>query len=150
MEIALLRPNFCRSSSQSDECKSVTMREGEKEEFCGYFKRSPRPLFTKIRKVTMSQAMATILLFIWVVTSEYDKIRSNFAEKCQSYSVTMCSYSIFKRVLLSTLTSVVSDLFNYALRLDNELSARPPCGRHGLWTGLKTQMGCLKIVWWNQ
>ena len=53
-------------------------------------------------------------------------------------------------ILLSTLTSVASDLFNYALRLDNELSARPPHGRHGLWTGLKTQMGCLQIVWWNQ
>ena len=53
-------------------------------------------------------------------------------------------------ILLSTLTSVVSDLFNYALRLDNELSARPPRGRHGLWTGLKTQVGCLQIVWWNQ
>ena len=52
-------------------------------------------------------------------------------------------------ILLSTLTSVASDLFNYALRLDNELSARPPRGRHGLWTGLKTQMGCLQIVWWN-
>ena len=35
-------------------------------------------------------------------------------------------------ILLSTLTSVASDLFNYALRLDNELSARPPRGRHGL------------------
>ena len=34
--------------------------------------------------------------------------------------------------ILSTLTSVASDLFNYALRLDNELSARPPRGRHGL------------------
>ena len=53
-------------------------------------------------------------------------------------------------ILLSTLTSVASDLFNYALRLDNELSARPPRGRHGLWTGLKTQMGCLQIVWCNQ
>ena len=53
-------------------------------------------------------------------------------------------------ILLSTLTSVANDLFNYALRLDNELSARPPRGRHGLWTGLKTQMGCLQIVWWNQ
>ena len=53
-------------------------------------------------------------------------------------------------ILLSTLTSVASDLFNYALRLDNELSARPPRGRHGLWTGLKTQMVCLQIVWWNQ
>ena len=53
-------------------------------------------------------------------------------------------------ILLSTLTSVASDLFNYALRLDNELSARPPRGRHGLCTGLKTQMGCLQIVWWNQ
>ena len=53
-------------------------------------------------------------------------------------------------ILLSTLTSVASDLFNYSLRLDNELSARPPRGRHGLWTGLKTQMGCLQIVWWNQ
>ena len=31
-----------------------------------------------------------------------------------------------RRILLSTLTSVASDLFNYALRLDNELSARPP------------------------
>ena len=49
-------------------------------------------------------------------------------------------------ILLSTLTAVASDLFNYALRLDNELSARPPRGRHGLWTGLKTQMGCLQIV----
>ena len=53
-------------------------------------------------------------------------------------------------ILLSTLTSVASDLFNYVLRLDNELSARPPRGRHGLWTGLKTQVGCLQIVWWNQ
>ena len=53
-------------------------------------------------------------------------------------------------ILLSTLTSVANDLFNYALRLDNELSGRPPRGRHGLWTGLKTQMGCLQIVWWNQ
>ena len=53
-------------------------------------------------------------------------------------------------ILLPTLTSVASDLFNHALRLDNELSARPPRGRHGLWTGLKTQMGCLQIVWWNQ
>ena len=35
-------------------------------------------------------------------------------------------------ILLSTLTSVASDLINYALRLDNELSARPPHGRHGL------------------
>ena len=35
-------------------------------------------------------------------------------------------------ILLSTLTSVANDLFNYALRLDNELSARPPRGRHGL------------------
>ena len=39
---------------------------------------------------------------------------------------------IMARILLSTLTSVASDLFNYALRLDNELSARPPRGRHGL------------------
>ena len=53
-------------------------------------------------------------------------------------------------ILLSTLTSVASDLFNYALRLDNELSARLPRGRHGLWTGLKTQMGCLQIVWCSQ
>ena len=53
-------------------------------------------------------------------------------------------------ILLSTLTSVASDLFNNALWLDNELAARPPRGRHGLWTGLKTQMGCLQIVWWNQ
>ena len=52
-------------------------------------------------------------------------------------------------ILLSTLTSVASDLFNYSLRLDNELSAWPPRGRHGLWTGLKTQMGCLQIIWWN-
>ena len=53
-------------------------------------------------------------------------------------------------ILLSTLTSVASDLFIYAPRLDNELSATLPRGRHGLWTGLKTQMGCLQIVWWNQ
>ena len=53
-------------------------------------------------------------------------------------------------ILLTTLTSVANDLFNYALRLDNELSARPPRGLHGLWTGLKTQMGYLQIVWWNQ
>ena len=40
--------------------------------------------------------------------------------------------SMLSRILLSTLTSVASDLFNYSLRLDNELSARPPRGRHGL------------------
>ena len=44
-----------------------------------------------------------------------------------------------EKILLSTLTSVASDVFSYSLRLDNELSARPPRGRHGLWTGLKTQ-----------
>ena len=35
-------------------------------------------------------------------------------------------------ILLSTLTSVASDLFNYALRLDNELSVWPPRGCPGL------------------
>ena len=64
--------------------------------------------------------------------------------------VKQTSCRIVVPILVSTLTSVASDLFNYALRLDNELSARPPRGRHGLWTGLKTQMGCLQIVWWNQ
>ena len=58
--------------------------------------------------------------------------------------------TLLEVILLSTLTSVANDLFNYALRLDNELSARLPRGCHGLWTGLKTQMGCLQIVWWNQ
>ena len=75
--------------------------------------------------------------------------QSNFTEYKQDVVAVFlctCQWSI----LLSTLTSVASDLFNYALRLDNELSARPPRGRHGLWTGLKTQMGCLQIVWWNQ
>ena len=62
----------------------------------------------------------------------------------------ICGQHDIIEILLSTLKSVASDLFNYALRLDNELSARPPRGRHGLWTGLKTQMGCLQIVWWKQ
>ena len=31
-------------------------------------------------------------------------------------------------ILLTMLTSVASDVFNKALWLDNELSARPPCG----------------------
>ena len=62
---------------------------------------------------------------------------ASFCDKCSSKRTHYL-------ILLSTLTSVASDLFNYALRLNNELSARPPRGRHGLWTGLKTQMGCLE------
>ena len=46
-----------RSSSQRDECNSAMMREGEKQElrlFQREFPRgSPRPLFIKIRKVTI-------------------------------------------------------------------------------------------------
>ena len=88
MEIALLRSNLSRSSSQSDECNSAMMHEGEKQELRlfqrEYPQGSPRPLFIKIRKVAMSQTMATILLFARVVLFEHDKIRSIFAEKCQS------------------------------------------------------------------
>ena len=51
--------------------------------------------------------------------------------------------------LLSTLMSVAIDLFNKALWLDNELSARLPNSRYGQWTDVKIQMGCQEIIWWN-
>ena len=79
---------------------------------------------------------------VWVLTAA---TRAKILQTVTSHAQTTGN-----TILLSTLTSVANDLFNYALRLDNELSARPPRGRHGLWTGLKTQMGCLQIVWWNQ
>ena len=47
-------------------------------------------------------------------------------------------------ILLSTLTSVASVIFNYSLRLDNELSDKTPRGRHGLWTGLKHKLAAYK------
>ena len=39
--------------------------------------------------------MATILLFIWVVLFEYDKIRSHFAEKILSYFMQCNNVFIF-------------------------------------------------------
>ena len=65
------------------------MREGEKQELRLFQRES------KIRKVTMSQAMATILLFIWILLSEYNKIRLNFAEKCLSYFMQCNNVFIF-------------------------------------------------------
>ena len=39
--------------------------------------------------------MVTILLSIWVVLFDYDKMRSNFAEKCQSYFMQCNNVFIF-------------------------------------------------------
>ena len=127
MEIALLRSNLSRSSSQRDECNSAMMREGENQEL-RLFQResprgSPRPLFTKIRKVTMSQTMATILLFAWVVLFEHDKIRSIFAEKCQSYFMQCNNVFIlnfqknqsFEKLHMSIPPSGNTELFNYSI-----------------------------------
>ena len=89
--------------------------------------------------------------FVYIIFSWYLLgiiTRQGFLFSCSWMNRCTCLYAY--TILLSTLTSVASDLFNYSLRLDNELSTRPSRGRHGLWTGLKTQMGCLQIVWWNQ
>ena len=88
-------------------------------------------------------ARSQVICLASVVVQQWLKLRHEWVTTSpENYTYNPC-------ILLSTLLSVASDLFNYSLRLDNELSARPPRSRHGLWTGLKTQMGCLQIVWWS-
>ena len=87
----------------------------------------------------------TVFILRWGPESQ----RHIFSTHCCSQCANHLAMAHLSKILLSMLTSLASDLFNYSLRLDNELSARPPRGPHGLWTALKIQMGCLQIVWWN-
>ena len=67
--------------------------------------------------------MATILLFVWVVLFEYDKIRSNFAENAK---VILCSVKnvfifnfqksqSFEKLYVSIPPSGNTELFNYSI-----------------------------------
>ena len=67
--------------------------------------------------------MATILLFAWVVLFEHDKIRSIFAEICQSYFMQCSNVFIFNfqksksfdKLYVSIPPSGNTELFNYSI-----------------------------------
>ena len=104
----------------------------------------------RILAILRPVVVTTLRFLIWCIWIHQKNLGRDPESKSEIDSRQKITIAWNWRILLSTLTSVASDLFNYALRLDNELSTRPPRGRHGLWTGLKTQMGCLQIVWRNQ
>ena len=104
MEITLLRSNLSRSSTQSDECNSAMMREGGKQELRQFQRESPwgspRPLFTKIRKLLCHKQCRRFcysLELYYLNMIRYGLFLPKNA-KVILCSVTMCSYSIFNRV----------------------------------------------------
>ena len=67
--------------------------------------------------------MVTILLSIWVVLFDFDMIRSNFGEKCQSYFMQCNNVFIFnfqksqsfEKLYVSIPPSGDTELFNYSI-----------------------------------
>ena len=121
MEIALFRSYLSRSSSQSDERNSATMREGEKQAL-RLFQRESQAAFHYDKKSYYVKNNGEDLLFIWGVffnMIRYDIILPKNA-KVIWCSVKMCSYAIFKRVNPSRNCMWASrhlgtELFNYSI-----------------------------------
>ena len=64
--------------------------------------------------------MVTILLSIWVVLFDYDKVRFSFTEKCQSYFMQCNIFNFqksqsFEKLYVSIPPSGVTELFNYSI-----------------------------------